>query len=333
MTAKNDVLVGTAIANHSMDDAIAMYEQALKKDPFYAPAFWSKCFLKLAQGDLSYWANYEWFNNPIYNSNNIGWFKRKLEKSVWDGKPLNNKKIFLYCDEGFGDFFQFVRYVELIKKMGGITILECLPDTFDLCKTIPGVDIITESNQKISHDVHCPLMLAPKFFGIESGYIPSQFPYLNYKPTNRINIDLMFEEQNDSLNIGVVWQGNPNHKEDKKRSVDYTLFKKLAEKGNLYSLQKNTFADGMMNLGVMLCDWVDTANAIAHMDLVISVDTAVAHLAGAMGKEVWLLTPKFPDWRWGLNDSKTPWYPSLRLFRQTEEHDWSNVINEIYNCL
>lgn len=336
MTPQNDVMVGTALAPFSIENALARYEVALSKDPNFAPALWSRCFLKLMQGDLSYWAEYEWFDNPKYNSNDVGWYRRRCKKPLWDGTELNNKKIFLYCDEGFGDFFQFARYVQLVKNMGSYTILEALPDTYELCRTIPGIDQIVHWGQDdtVEYDLHCPLMYAPVFFDIKNNYIPNNVPYFsnpNVNGMNRINIDLMFEMQNDGINVGVVWQGNPKHKEDLKRSISYTLYKKLANKCNLYGLQKGVFGDGMINLGMMLVDWSDTANAISHMDLIITVDTSVAHLAGAMGKEVWLLIPKFPDWRWGLGSTKTPWYPSVKIFRQTTT--WDEVLQRIYDLM
>ena len=305
------------------DMAIKKCDEALKIDEFYAPAHWSRCFIKMLQGDLSQWAKYEWYDDPRYSPQK-GWFKRRVNCPVWKGESLKNKKIFLYCDEGYGDYFQFLRYVTLIKKLGAYTIVECLPYTKDLTATCEGIDCIIDQKESLQYDFHCPLMLAPVFFDI-ANYIHSGI-YLS--PPSVISDHLYhYLSIKQEPSIGVVWKGNPKHSHDLLRSINPSIMKNLKTNYTLISLQHNEYEDGFINIGMMLKDWSDTAHVISKMNLIITVDTAVAHLAGAMGKEVWLLLQKYPDWRWGLNTNYTPWYPSVKLFRK--QNSWEQLINQV----
>jgi hypothetical protein len=325
MTPKDCVVTATWLANSGYTNmAIQKCEEALRADEFYAPAHWSRCFLKLLQGDYSAWADYKWYDDPAYSVQK-GWFKRRVNKPLWDGMPLNGKRIYLYCDEGFGDYFQFLRYVKLIKDRGGYTVVACYPLTEELTKTCPGVDEIVPDQTQVDFDVHCPLMLAPRFFDIET-YVPAPVPYLSAPPTTNEHLRLYLSLAAQP-SIGCVWRGNPKHSNDTDRSISPELMRRLKTDRLLVSLQHGCYEDGFLNLGVMLQDWTDTAQAVSKMDLIITVDTSVAHLAGAMGKECWLLLPKIPDWRWGLDKTHTPWYPSLRLFRK--ETSWEALIDRI----
>lgn len=308
--------------------AIQKCEKAISIDEYYSPAHWSRCFIKLLQGDYSAWANYSWYDDPMY-SNQKGWFRRRVNKPLWDGSPLNGKRIFLYCDEGYGDYFQFLRYVKLIKQMGGRTIVECYPFTEELTKTCSGVDEIISNKELVDFDVHCPLMLAPKYFDIGK-YIPSEIPYLSPPPITNNNLKLYLNLPRQPR-IGLVWKGNPNHSNDKERSMPASVLKKIKTNKLLVSLQHGEYEDGFFNIGLMLQNWSDTAQIISEMDLVISVDTSVAHLAGAMGKECWLMLPKIPDWRWGLDKNFTHWYPSIRLFRKSSS--WEELVERISSHL
>lgn len=306
----------------SIDLAIQQCEEALKSNAFYAPALWSRSFLKMLQGDLSYWAKYEWYDDPRYGPQK-GWFRRRINKPLWMGEQLKGKKIFLYCDEGFGDFFQFIRYAKLIKERGGHTIVECLPNTTELIRACPGVDETVEYGEVVDFDLHCPLMLAPRYFDV-ANFIPAEV-YL--KPSEPQNEHLKCFSFVNKPSIGIVWKGNPKHSNDTERSISPYIFKKLKTNHLLVSLQHGEYGDDFLNMGIMIKDWADTAYIISKMDLIITVDTAVAHLAGAMGKEVWVLLPKFPDWRWGLNKPYTSWYPSMRLFRR--EGSWEELIVKV----
>jgi hypothetical protein len=168
-------------------------------------------------------------------------------------------------------------------------------------------------------------MLAPIFFDI-ANYIPVNIPYL--KPPKEINSHMKHYVELETIpSIGVVWKGNSLHTHDKERSIHPSIIKQIKTSKLLVSLQHNEYEEGLLNVGVLLQDWSDTAHAIAKMDLIITVDTAVAHLAGAMGKETWILLQKHPDWRWGLEKPSTPWYPSVRLFRK--DSSWEQLIDKI----
>lgn len=298
--------------------ALCCYEKALALDPYCGPAQWSKCLLLLLLGDYSAWAKYDWIDECAPK---MGWFKRRLTVPLWHGEPLQGKRLFIYCDEGYGDFIQFLRYLPLIKD--GYIVLECPPDIVSLCHH--QANEIVLPNEKSAYDLHCPIMLLPRYFGITENYIPNK-PYIFPPKSNHLATLL---EGWAGFKIGIVFKGNPKHKYDANRSIDPQLFLTLPH--NLISLQKGTFQEQMLNLGAIINDWSDTAALIDKVDLVISVDTAVAHLAGAMGKPVWLLVPKFPDWRWQLEREDTPWYPTMRLFRQ--ETSWLKVIDRIKNEL
>jgi hypothetical protein len=307
--------------------AIQKCEEAIRHDPFFAPAFWSRSFLKMLQGDYSYYPEYGWYDDPRYEPKK-GWFRRHVNTPIWTGDSLKGKSIYLYCDEGYGDFFQFLRYVKLIKDLGAYTVVECLPQTEILTKSCPGVDEITSCGASTDGaDLHCPLMLVPRYFDIEK-YIPTEVPYLSPTRTDNENLYLYLNlAENHSAGIGCVWAGNANHSNDKNRSVGADLFKRLKVNDTLISLQHGAFDPYFLNLGMMFKDWNDTANAISKLRLVITVDTAVAHLAGAMGKECWVMLPKTPDWRWGLEGEHNRWYPSIRLFRKNTS--WEDVMDRI----
>lgn len=310
--------------------AINTFDEALRINPYYAPAIWCKCFTQLMMGDFSGWAKYEWFENPLYKPQK-GWFKRRLNKPLWDGSKLEGRRIFLYCDEGFGDFFQFLRYVKLIENYGGYTIVESLPDTKILLGSCNYINHIIEyGNTTVNYDVHCPLMLAPRFFDINTGYIPNEIPYLyGFFPTTK-ELEKFFETP--EFKIGVACEGNPEHSHDSERSINSHIFSKLLDcNAIIYNLQKGKFVNEMISCGYMINDWSDTAYIISKMNLIITVDTAIAHLAGAMGKEVWLLIKPNLDWRWMANRIDSPWYPSMRIFHLTST--WETLLDEIVKLL
>jgi hypothetical protein len=318
-------------AEGEIDKAITKCNDAIGKNPFYAPAHWSNLFLNLLKGDYSRWADYDWYDDPRYFPKK-GWFRRRLPVPLWNGEDLNGRRIFVYCDEGFGDLFQFLRYVELIQQKGGYTIVECLPGTEKIVRMCSGVNEIVSWKQTPICDTHCPLMLVPKYLNIHN-HIHAPSPYL-FTPTPNEHMKIYSQHaalSSKDLKIGVTWKGNPTHTNDAQRSLDAHHFDTLKTKQKMVSLQKGDYRDELFNVGVMLEDWNDTAQVISHLDIVISVDTAVAHLSAAMGKETWLLLPKIPDWRWGLKGTHTPWYPSMRIFRKNM--CWKEIFSEMSKLL
>ena len=235
----------------------------------------------------------------------------------------------------------------MIQARGGRVIFECLQNLFSLLKNCAGIDKIIErtptSASAAQFDVQVPLLSLPGIFGAALDNIPSRVPYII--PDSELAAKWRSQlDNNNNFKIGIAWAGNPHKARNRNRSCSLADFASLAEIPGLsfYSIQKGHASveadnppDGMqiINLGNELDDFADTAAAAANLDLVISVDTAVAHLAGAIGKPVWTLLPFAPDWRWLLNRNDSPWYPSMRLFRQTQPNNWAGVFEQVKNAL
>jgi hypothetical protein len=245
-----------------------------------------------------------------------------------------------------GDTLQFVRYLPLVKMQCGRTILETRPELVSLLQSAPGIDQIvvrpkTETEQAAC-DYHVPLMSLPRIFGTTWETIPAKIPYLQADP---LKCRRWAERlPRGKLRIGLVWAGRPQHTNDRNRSCPLSaLLPLMSVPGTRFiSLQKGSAAGQLSasparcqidDLGGQLHDFSDTAAVVANLDLVITVDTALAHLAGAMGKAVWLLIPFVADWRWGACGKDSPWYPTMRLFRQPGPKAWSAAVNAMRQCL
>ncbi len=271
-----------------------------------------------------------------------------FQQPGWDGTPLNGKSILVHAEQGFGDTIQFVRYLPMVQAKGGHMILECQNSLFHLLKNNAGVyDVIerTPDCKSLDHiDVHVPLLSLPGIFGTKLDTIPSVVPYIMVDP-GLVKQWRTRLSHNDAYKVGIVWAGNPLHKYVYyKRSCSLADFAPLVDIPGLvfYSLQKgpasveaNDPPKGMniINLVDELNDFTDTAAVIANLDLVISIDTSVAHLAGAIGKPVWNLLSFVPDWRWLLDRDDSPWYPGMRLFRQTQLNNWEGVFKQVKMAL
>ncbi len=324
------------------DEAMECYKLAISLKPDYAEAHMNRSFVLMLTGNLEEgWPEYEW---RLHTKDRI---PRTFQQPRWDGTPLNGKSILVHAEQGIGDTIQFVRYLPMVKAKGGHVIFECQKDLFRLLKNNAGFDEIIEkasASKKNSYfDVQVPLLSLPGIFGTTFKNIPSNVPYITVdpEPVKQWNERI---ENNDDLKIGIVWAGSPHHKNDRNRSCKLEDFAQLAEIPGLsfYSVQKGPASaeafnppGGMkiINLEDSLIDFADTAALIANLDLVISVDTAVAHLAGAIGKPVWNLLPFAPEWRWLLNRDDSPWYPRMRLFRQTKPNNWIEVFEQVKKAL
>jgi tetratricopeptide (TPR) repeat protein/glycosyltransferase involved in cell wall biosynthesis len=262
----------------------------------------------------------------------------KYEQPQWDGLvDLQGKTILLYPEQGMGDIMQFIRFAPILAERGARVLFHCPKPLFRLFQTVAGID------QLILQDYYLPLLNAPSRLKTVLETIPRYASYLS-APNEVKSICLTSKK----LKVGIVWAGNPEHNHDRYRSAKLNDFLPLLQIPNVefYSLQKgkdqelrqfmseNSAMIGTLhNLEPQLNDFADTASAIAALDLVITVDTSVAHLAGALGKPVWVLLCAIPDWRWLLNRLESPWYPSVRLFRQIHLSDWSTVMDEITEAL
>jgi hypothetical protein len=255
---------------------------------------------------------------------------------------LSGRRILVHDEQGYGDTIQFARYLPLVKSRGGYVILETREALAKLLSGFVGIDeLVIRSDDRrpdTACDVHIPLLSLPMLFNTLPDTVPGVTPYLHAEPEKAAFWET--RTRGDGLNVGIVWAGNPNHQNDAQRSCPPEHFAPLfsLEGVRFFSLQigvdprqKETLFQNypIIDTEDGLKDFADTAGLIHHLDLIISVDTAVVHLAGAMGKPVWVLLPMIPDWRWLLDRSDSPWYPSARLFRQKRRGEWEPVIREV----
>jgi hypothetical protein len=257
---------------------------------------------------------------------------------------LEGKTILLHAEQGLGDTIQFSRYVPMVAERGGQVFLCVQPEAVSLLKTLPGVRRIADNPKQLpDYQVHCYLMDLPLAFGTRVESIPRTSPYLYADPNRREKWGRKLPAGRD-LKVGLAWAGRPTHVSDSLRSMKLSQFAPLSTVSGVtfVSLQKGAGSEqaiappvGMnwIDLVPEIDDLADTAALISHLDLVITVDSAVAHLAGALGKPVWILTRFAPDWRWMLKREDSPWYPTARLFRQPAIGDWATVVERIRQAL
>jgi tetratricopeptide (TPR) repeat protein len=323
-------------ALNRVSEAHAAYSKALELKPELAKARINLGMVQLLSGDfVNGWKNYElrWNDAPLH--------ARDFDQPQWKGEPLCGRRILLHAEQGLGDTLQFLRYVPMVQAAGGIVILEVQDRLHTLAAALPGVaEVISTGAPLPAFDCHCPLMSLPAAFGTDLESIPAAIPYLKVPPAAAAKAaDFPWPE--DGLRIGILWAGNPVFPNDRYRfrSAPIEVFRPLLEiEGvHLFSLQVGEhatelfdlpeFASRVVDLSPLVGDMADTAAQIAHLDLVIMVDTSVSHLAGALGVPVWVLTPFTPDWRWLQKRKDTPWYPSMKLFRQVQPGDWVPVMD------
>jgi tetratricopeptide (TPR) repeat protein len=265
---------------------------------------------------------------------------------LWDGAPYKGRTLLVHCEQGFGDTIQFARFLPLVKALGGKVLFQVQPPLLTLFEDFPGVDqLLALTDQKpdnLEADMVVPLMSLPGCLQIEAARTPNKVPYLHADETNVRRWKTIIDPR--TFNVGIVWSGNPIQVNNPRRACKPDDFLPLSTLPGiqLYSLQKerepsepaHSFLNGsVIHLGHMLDTFSDTAAVIAHMDLIITVDTSVAHLAGAMGHPVWILLCHLPDWRWGLWRSANTWYPTARLFRQPKRGAWQPVFAMVRDAL
>lgn len=325
-----------------LDRALDHFNCALQINPDLAEAHWNRSFTHLLRGDcLQGWEDYEWrFRQSRWKTI----YPFRCAKPRWDGLPARNKTIFVHDEQGLGDTLQFVRYLPMVKARCGAVILETRKSLIGLLSGFPGIDNLversTDGNPAVVYDYYVPLLSLPGIFKTSVGSIPNQVPYLKANPHKVEFWGHRLKNNAARLKVGVVWAGRPLHTNDRNRSCRLDQFSKLTEIPGvrLYGLQKGpaaeqanriSFSQKFVNLGEEFDDFSDTAAAVACLDLVITVDTSVAHLAGAMAKPVWVLLPFIPDWRWMMDRSDSPWYPTMRLFRQREPGAWEETFLQV----
>jgi tetratricopeptide (TPR) repeat protein len=328
--------LGAALSGQRMlDDAAACYHRALELQPDNAEAHWNQSLLSLLTGDFPRgWAEYEWRWKTKQCS------PRDFSQASWDGQPLEGRTILLHAEQGLGDAIQFVRYAALVKQRGGAVIVECPKPLLSLLMSCAGIDrLVGRGDELPAFDVRAPLESLPGIFHTVLGDIPAAIPYLFADA----GLAERWRQELDRLagfKIGIAWQGSPKNPNDRNRSIPLGSFEPLARCSGvrLLSLQKDWGLEQLpevagrfpvTELGSRLENFMDTAAVLVNLDLMITCDSAVAHLAGALGVPVWVALPFAPDWRWLLDRSDSPWYPTMRLFRQDRRGDWQGVFQKI----
>jgi Flp pilus assembly protein TadD len=320
-------------------EALACYDRALAIRPDMAQIHLSRALAWLETGDFERgWPEYEWrLKCPQFAIPH-------LPQPRWDGRPLDGRTILLYADHGLGDAIQFIRYAPMVKDRGGRVIVVCRAPVARLLATCAGVDMVVVEGAPIPDcDVYAPLMSLPGIFGTDASSLPANVPYLSADP-DLIETWAEGLALSDDLCIGIAWQGNPGHARDHLRSFRLERFEPMSRRPGvrLYGLQKGQGSEQIaelagrftvVELGSRLDDLMDTAEVMMNLDLVISADTAVAHLAGALAVPIWVALPFEADWRWMPGRDDSPWYPTMRLFRQHRWGDWDDVFARIAAAL
>jgi len=335
LTARGTALQALGQIAESENDC----RKALSIDPDFAAAHWNLALNLLLQGRYQEgWPEYEWrWRKPDFTSP-----CRHTDAPLWNGSQLDGSTILLHAEQGFGDAIQFVRYAPLVAACGGDVVLECHPQLVSLFQGVEGVRAVIPFGSPLpSFAFQAPLLSIPRIFGTTLQSIPSRSPYISISDAYRRKWERL-TPSSQALRIGVAWAGKKFP--DPLRSCRLSDIAPLADVPNLlfYSLQMGEGSeqavlppDGMrlVDLTGEIYDFADTAALIEQMDLVISIDTAVAHLAGAIGKPTFLMLPTAPDWRWLLERSDSPWYPTMMIFRQKLPGEWGDAVAGILKTL
>jgi tetratricopeptide (TPR) repeat protein len=330
---------GFALGNlNRLEEALASYDHALTIKSNDREALWNRALALLALGRFEEgWLGYEY-----RNLRHKTLAARKYPKPLWWGKePIKDQRLYIYWEQGLGDTIQFARYVLLAAAAGAKVAFSVQDPLLRLFRGFePEVTVIGQNEAPTEFDLHCPLLTLPLAFGTRLETIPAwEDGYLMASPEDVARWDQRLPA---GRRIGLVWSGNQMHANDANRSLAFAKISSVFRPGDVWvSLQKEVReadraaleASSVLDFSAELGDFADTAALISALDLVISVDTSVAHLAGALGKPTWLMVPFAPDFRWLLNREDSPWYPKMRLFRQTRAGDWDGVVARIGEAL
>jgi tetratricopeptide (TPR) repeat protein len=324
------------------EEALAAYAQALAIDAQLAEAHFSRAFVLLLRGDYAEgWREYEWrWRIPAFNAP-----ARRFAQPIWGGAPIEGT-ILLHAEQGLGDTLQFARYAPLVAARCAGVVLECQPELRALMAAVPGVARVVARGEPLpAFDAHAPLMSLPARFGSTLDNLPWQGPYVradaqHVERWRRVLAGDAATLGAARLKVGLVWAGRPQQWDDRKRSISLAALAPLARAADtvFYSLQVGAAAaqaaappPGMRLIDhtARIADFSDTAALATLLDLLITIDTSVAHLGGAMGLPTWVLVAHAPDWRYHVARSDNPWYPTMQLFRQARDGDWSDAIEAV----
>jgi len=317
-------------------DAINTLKQALCLKPDCAHTHTDLGMILLLAGNFTQgWREYRW------RLKGTSWGRYFPDTMRWDGSDFAGKKLFVRCEQGLGDNIQFVRYLPMVKARGGTVIFGVYEQLYSLLKDFPGADKtvnLSVENQPLEFDLYAPIMDLPGIFGTTLETIPAEVPYIFADPAK--TEFWRSKLSGPGFKVGIVWSGSFGRGGKHLRNCKLTDFAPLSviDGVKLYALQKGRAAEQIeqsagripvVDLGKQFNDFSDTAAAIENLDLIISVDTSVLHLAGAMGKPTWALQCFAPDWRWLLEREDSPWYPTMRLFRQQKLEQWDDVFHRM----
>lgn len=322
-----------------IDEALDVLDQARKLNPDLPDIRWDIALGHLVKGDLEKgWPAYESRWELAYTPN------LRFPDKQWNGKKVKGT-IVIATEQGYGDAIQFARYAPLVRKKCSRLVLECREGIEELLGTVDGIDeVVTRGKKLPEFDAYIPLLSLPHVLKTKITTIPKTFPYLHVDPAKKARCHELLRPLGNRFKVGIVWAGSPSHKNDHNRSVSFNNFLELLRVSGiaLLSLQKGERVVDLTesgcgalvsNLDPAIKDFTDTAAFVSELDLVIMCDSSVAHLAGALGKPVWTLIPYAPDWRWLTSREDTPWYPSMRLFRQSEPGRWDDVFENLIAAL
>ncbi len=325
--------------------SLECFARALEIDPGNAGARFNSAVSHLKAGNLTKgWENFDarWEMDQLSN------YRRRYPQPEWDGTAGAGRTLLVYAEQGYGDTFQFIRYMPLLTALGFNTVLHCAPELRRVLSTADSAtQVVTAAQALPRFDVHAAMLSLPRLFATDLKSIPTAIPYLHAEPQVSEDWRRRLSEYRGHK-IGICWRGNPAHQNDRYRSFDVKCFADIARIPGiqLFSLQKPTDASkperwtGMAaveDLGTQLDpntdQFIDTAGVLENLDLLITADTSVAHLAGALGRPVWVLLPYASDWRWMLERDDSPWYPTMRLFRQRTFDNWEEVFQRVHEAL
>ena len=319
-----------------------LHEEMLRRahvDYVGAEQTWELCGVNLLFGVMPEgWDQHEfrWDHKGLTNP------KRVFPQPRWNGENFEGRTLLLHFEQGFGDTLMFVRYASMVKQLGGTVLLLAQRPLADLVATCPGIDqVIAEGDPLPPFDVHLPLLSLPFIFRTTLDTVPDAIPYLDVPGTvpNCSALREILALSHGRTRIGLSWAGSLVHVRNSQRSISPDQFSHLAALPNVawHSFQLGTtdlpFLPGIVSLAPLLANFSDTAYALSGMDLLITVDTAIAHLSGAMGVPTLLLVSYLPDWRWLMGREDSPWYPSVRIYRQIRADDWTSVIRQVLSDL
>jgi tetratricopeptide (TPR) repeat protein len=329
----------TLMALGRLDEAIGCYESVLEMRPDEVEAHLGRAQAWLRQGNFEAgWPEYEWrWRRRVFPP-------RRFPQPLWDGSPLAGRTILLHAEQGLGDTLQFIRYAPLVRAQGGRVIVECQDALLPLLSSCAGIDqLVAKGTPMPAFDTHAPLLSLPRLLGTTLATIPAQVPYLFADPgqVQRWGSEMASHAR---MKVGLAWQGNPGNTNDRHRSLPLARFKQLLQREGVqfFGLQYGPGVEQLtaaseqyplIDLGSRFGTFQDTAAVLANLHLMITVDSAVAHCAGAMGLPVWVLLPFDCDWRWLTRREDSPWYPTMRLFRQTEPGNWESVLEHLLQAL